>query len=63
MPDEETTLEWFDAEGLRDPLALRDFFAGEHFDPQAVVYLRGVHRAAGGRGRSVSFGGGSGAMS
>ncbi len=40
MPDEETTLEWFDAEGLRDPLALRDFFAGEHFDPQAVVYLR-----------------------
>ncbi len=42
MPDEETTLEWFDAEGLRDPLALRDFFAGEHFVPQAVVYLRAV---------------------
>ena len=42
MSDEETTLEWFDAEGLRDPLALRDFFAGEHFDPQAVVYLRAV---------------------
>ena len=37
MPNYETTLEWFDAEALRDPLALRDFFAGEYF-PQAVVY-------------------------
>ncbi len=42
MSDTEAVLRWFDAEEFADPLALRDFFAGEHFVPQAVVYLRAV---------------------
>ncbi len=42
MSNVEVELRWFDAEEMCDPRALRDFFAGEHFDPQAVVYLRAV---------------------
>ncbi len=42
MSNLEVELRWFDAEEMCDPLALRDFFAGEHFVPRAVVYLRAV---------------------
>ncbi len=42
MSNVEVELRWFDAEEMCDPLALRDFFAGEHFVPRAVVYLRAV---------------------
>ncbi len=47
MSNLEVELRWFDAEEMCDPLALRDFFAGEHFVPRAVVYLRAVRAVLG----------------